>query len=624
MTTRQRHGTPQLPSTIQRPHASRETLAHLRTVAALLALLALLGCGGGGGGGGGPAPTNLGVLASTVPTTTPITFTNPLGASAQVTETATSGGFSIDPADLPVTVPAGAAFQLGLVFAPTGAGTTVGSVTLRYDDGVGPAEITYAFQATAESVIWSLITPSLDYGLVAAGSTSDLVAQFRNTSTLSPVTLTGVSFPGSQFSVVGSPFPLTVQPGQVGALTIRYAPLASGTHDGNADIGPSDLGGPVTIPLIAASPGGGQEDVTDFGQVAFFGGLTASLNVTVPADAISLTLECADSPGESFGLGELIGPGGKVYENTSSSGAYIWIPGSEVFSTTVPNTDRTDVQLVPGGGTYSFRIRRFSGSGTAAIRAIVERRPGGIATSGTLPLNVFLANGITPTAATADTDSRLQNILARIEQILGLQGMALGDVDYYDVTDPTYDEVTEAEFPSMLQLTSAAAEARLNLFFVQEAIGGGVVGVSATLAGPKRNGTTVSGVMSVYSGFTTNTVGLIAAHEIGHFLGLYHTVEQNGNHDFIDDTVECPPTGTSPPECPTAGGGLLMHWQAVGGISITDGQALVILGHPLMEPGSGGSTKPAFLNLKPAHPLPGELEFWELPEGWCGTCRADK
>ena len=166
-----------------------------------------------------------------------------------------------------------------------------------------------------------------------------------------------------------------------------------------------------------------------------------------------------------------------------------------------------------------------------------------------------------------------------------------------------------------------ATEPRLNLFFVELALGGGVVGVSSTICGPRANGTRLSGVMSVYSGFTNNTIGLIAAHEIGHFLGLYHTAEQNGDHDFVDDTLECPASGSNT-TCPVRGGGYLMHWQAVGGSDLTNGQGLVLRGHPHVDVGGGSSSKMA-ARLAPIDAT-SLAEILALPEGWCGTCRGCK
>ena len=589
----------------------------------LPALLALAACGGGGGSAPPPVPsTPLGTLAATIPTTLPVTFTNPRSAEAVVRQADATGGFEIDPADLPAVVPAGETFTLGVRVTPTSEGPISGSITLRYSDGDGTSLQTTNFTATAENVVWTLLTPTLDFGTVAVGTSADLVARFRNESSLSPVTITGANFPSGAYSVVGSPFPLQVAPGAEASVTVRFAPFEGGTFNGSASIGPSDVGGPIEIPVLGNAPGSGSEEITDFGQQFFSGGNTPQLSVTVPANAISLTLEALGTSG-TYGLGELIGPGDKVYENTSLTGDYIWQPGAEVFSTTVPNTDRTNVQLVPGGGTYRFRIRRLSGGASSVqVRAIVEVRDG--PTNSLLDLNVWLADGLSVDAAGAPADSRLQAILTQIDSILGQENIRLGDIDYYDVTNPAFDHVTSnAEFTALLRTTSGASATRLNLFFVETALGGGVVGVSATVSGPKRNGTTLSGVMSKYTGFSTNVIGLIAAHEIGHFLGLYHTAEQNGTHDFIDDTADCPATGTDA-ICSTEGGGYLMHWQAVGGTDLTGGQGLVLRAHPLMRP------EPiAMLQSKPVPLAAPALNLWDLitvaalGENWCGCCSGE-
>lgn len=575
------------------------------------------------GGGGGPAPvdaTQLGLLSATQPTIVDVAFVNPRTEPVTITQIDATGGFDIDPADLPATAGPNATTNLGVRVTPTTQGPLLGTITLRYRGATGETPETRTFAATAESVLFSVLSPVLDFGTVAVGSFADLEARFRNESSLSTVTLTSANFPSSAYRVLGNPFPLVLAPGAEAAVTIRFEPAEGGTYDGSGDLGPTDPGGPVRIPLRGNAPGSGSEIVTDFGSRSFQGANTEQLTVEVPSDAISLTIEALGTSG-TYGLGELIGPGDKVYENTALTGDYIWQPGAEVFSTTVPNTDRTNVQLVPGGGTYRFRVRRLSGNAPSVqVRTIVELRTGTIASL--LDLNVWLADGLSVDAASAPADTRLQAILGQLDAILGQESIRLGDIDYYDVGDPAYDDVTSAnEFSQLLRTTSAATATRLNLFFVETALGGGVVGVSATISGPKRNGTTLSGVMSKYTGFSTNVIGLIAAHEIGHFLGLYHTVEQNGLHDFIDDTAECPATGTDS-VCPQEGGDYLMHWQAVGGTDLTGGQGLVLRAHPLLRPQLAGLTaKPTPLAL-PRMNLLDLVLLAGLGDGWCGCCRA--
>ncbi len=599
-----------------------------------LCLILLAACGGGGGVAGtyDPPPTtpivDLGILGSTSPSRTETSFTNPLAATAIVTAGPTEGPFSIDPTDLPATAPPNGRVTLGVLYDALGEGPTQGTIRLVFTAGSQSQTRTYELEASGERVTWALVTSTLDFGAVEIGATKDLEARALNLSSQSPVTLSSVSLPSSDFSVVGNPFPMTVSPGMTASVTIRYAPLAAGIDDGTLTLGPQDVGASVRIPILAGTVTPDSEQIVEFGSVNLdSSGRTPSLTVSVPADAISLTLEAKMNStllfGSSIGLYTLTGPGDKVYENASSSGNYIWIPGVDVFSTSVPNSDQSDVQLVSGGGTYTFRLRKLQGIGSSmTVRAIIERRTEDQKGLATLDLNVWLADGITPTAATASSDTRLQAVLTRIDQILETQGISIGDVDYYDVDDASYDTVTtQTEFAEMLQTTSAATENRLNLFFVEVAFGGGVVGVSATISGPKLNGTGMSGVMAIYDGYSTSTIGLIAAHEIGHFVGLYHTVEQDGSHDFIDDTLECPSSGTDS-VCTTPGGGYLMHWQAVGGSTISDGQALVIRGHPHMQPRVGGDSA-LVQSTSMRAPTDEELsELLSLPQGWCGTCEA--
>ena len=594
----------------------------MRRILAALCLLALfVGCGGCGGGGGAtvapsfqPEPVDLGLVPSNAPTTFAVLAQNPYADDATLSLQTLSAGLTTTAA-LPRVLAPGERVMLDITLAPATSGTYAGSVRLRVEGGGQASDQQTRVLAIAETARAGVTPAALDFGSVVTGAAADRFATFTNTSLVSAVRISGATSPDPAYALVSPALPRVVAPGESVDLRVRYSPTTTDTPEGNLTLLCDAADSPLSILLQAST--GGQEIVT-FDDVAFdAGGDTRELTFSVPSDAIAFTIEATANGRADMGLRLLLGPGATEYENEALTGAYIWSLQSDLFTTQVPNTDRFDVQLVPGGGTYRTKLMRWTGTAPSCdVHVIIERRPDAATRAlATLDLNVFLAAGIAPTAATAATDSTLQTVLTEIDGILGQQGIRLGDVDYYDVTDARYDDVTWAEFGPMLELSAVAQKPRLNLFFVRTAIGGGILGVSPALGGPSVNGTPLSGVMSLYSPSNPSFIGLVAAHEIGHYLGLAHTVEQTGEHDDIVDTDDCPASGTSA-LCRTTGGGYLMHWQAVGGTTVTNGQGLVARGHPHMAARAGASA----LETKPSAP-----RTIEVPEGvgaqWCGTCQ---
>lgn len=595
-----------------RSPCSRGPIARALPALIVLAWLAAGGCGGGGGSA--PEGTYLGVVARTVPTEVAVAFTNPLGDVATLTEPAPGTPFRVREGLLPLEVGAGAAVSLPVACTPTSDGAQQGTLTLLWQGASASSTTSHVLRSTAETVRLVASPQVLDFGAVAAGATSDLVLSLSNPSALSPVTLNEVLPTGEGLSLTTS-LPLTVPPGGTGALGLRLVSASGGALDGSLAVGPSDAGAGLTVQVSANRAA--RQDLIDFGIVALQGSLTPTLSVFVPEDAISLTLQARSStPSARLGLEELRGPGERVYEAPGADSAYRWVACTEAFACQVPNTDQPGLQLVAGGGTYSFRLRADGAYGPGIeVRAIVERRPAGSSPASVLDLNVWLAQALPAKASTAAGDVRLQEILATLDSVLQGQGIRLGAIDYYDVTDPRFDMVSEPEFPEMLRLTAAATHVRLNLFFVVQAHSGAVTGVAGTITGPSLNGTAVSGVMCQYDGLDTVRLGTVAAHEIGHYLGLWHTTEQGGSHDAMDDTLPCPTYGTVG-SCGAPGGGYLMFWLINGPTTITDGQGRVIRGHALvapdLEPPSKRRAAPAWVaTVDPS-----------LPAGWCGTCQA--
>ncbi len=608
----------------QVPARPRRTLRARALLAFLLAIALPAGLGACGGGGGSKPPEppqqiQLGIKSATTASTVSRSFLNPHDTPAVVTALPGVGPFAFGPENLGSQVGPFGNVSLNIVFTPEGAGPVSGILTLRWSSPGGTTDQRFEFLATGEAFNWTVTPETVDFGDVLPGDSTELEIRMRNNSQRSPVTFTGGTLPSTgSFAFVGTPFPQVVQPGLEGIVRVRFAPTAVANQGGLLRIGEGDPGGPVDIPLQANSSGSGDR-VIDFGnQTLDAQAATPELEVTVPADAVSVTFEGVMPPGNTIGLSSLTGPGSKIYSSGAQNGPTPFLPVQEAFSVHIPNADAT--ALVPGGGVYKFRLRRTAGfGGTMAVRVILERRAGNNNDNVVLPLNVFLANGIAPTKATAANDAKLQTALTRMDTIFATRGIRLGAITYHDISDASFDHIAQGEELQLFPTSSVAAKTRLNMFFVRTVWSGQLVGLSASLDGAKRNGEATSGVVVAYDGWTGDTIGVVACHEACHHLGVWHTVEANGVHDLLGDTPECPVFGTNG-NCGIEGGGLLMHWQALGGTILSVGQGRVLRGHALMHPPGQINQKPAPL-APTALPAKSALELLSMPKGWCGCCR---
>ncbi|HEX5138232.1 MAG TPA: choice-of-anchor D domain-containing protein [Planctomycetota bacterium] len=569
---------------------------------------------GGGGGGGAPLPAiqqqaSFGVVRSDGPTQIDVAIPNPLSADASAEDLGGAGGpFAPALGALPAAVAEGADLTLRVVFTPPGPGAQAGEIHVRFVAGKQEREVVLELAATVETPSITLLTPELPFPLTFVGQKSTLNIRVRNPNQATQISLTSISALPDDFST--SFQPRGIDAGQSATIGVTYDPQAADSFDFEIEIG-NDVGAPLRVHVTAQAEVQIQEVVTEYGTVPVTGGETGWLDIDVPDDAISVSIESvAPSITTVVGLLGFEGPGGKVYENDSFTGEFLWTQGFDgVFAATLPQNDSPTLQLVPGGGTYRFRLFVWSGStSTLDVRAIVERRPN--AGDSKIDLNIFIAPGLGITGP--QTNAKMQAVLSRVDDIFGQIGLGVGEVAYYQLGNSAYNDVTDSEFPLLLAESSAASDARMNVFFVQTALGGGTLGVAAALPGPKRNSTRVSGVMVDYDWSDAGAVGQVTAHEIGHYLGLYHTAESDGQTwDIIGDTLECPG------ECTTASGGYLMHWQYFSASmpTITAGEAHVILGHPLVDPAPTLASLSAFRSTSPAWP-----QFVALPAGFCANC----
>ena len=211
-------------------------------------------------------------------------------------------------------------------------------------------------------------------------------------------------------------------------------------------------------------------------------------------------------------------------------------------------------QLVGGDHTYVLD------SGAAEVCSyLLEEESWGT----TIDLNVYLAGvpGITPENAARHGD--LQAVLAQFEHVYAQAEIELGEVRYYTFDDDVVSRYavirSEGDVGALVEHTAMPGPSydealSLNVVFTRQFSMGGAIGISLGLPGPAAlHGTRMSGV--VFTGeFIGSTfrdgggnmadgnvyTGNVLAHEVGHYLGLFHTSEVNGaSFDPLRDTDEC-------------------------------------------------------------------------------------
>jgi len=211
--------------------------------------------------------------------------------------------------------------------------------------------------------------------------------------------------------------------------------------------------------------------------------------------------------------------------------------------------------------------------------------------AGTVHLNLWFTGAEKINAANAKEHPRIVQAIAKVNEIYAGSTIQIGNVTYNDLPEETPESVEttlekDSDLSKLFMEVSPDAPPGINVMFVstivktelKDGATGIVLGIAGGIPGPPftHHGSPHSGVAVSLTDTKgkNDRLGSTLAHEIGHYLGLYHTTENNKGkppeqkiHDPIADTPEDDKTN-------------LMWWAAEGGVALTKGQSFVMLRHP--------------------------------------------
>jgi hypothetical protein len=222
---------------------------------------------------------------------------------------------------LPLVFPAGHSVELSVKFTPTAKVETTAVIEFSSDasnpdlvlDVAGKGVSTESLTVTPSSVV---------FGGVEKDSTSTVTVVLKNDGS-TKVDLSALQITGSEFSMRGPTFPLTLSSGQSTTVDVTFAPQSTGTVGGSLFV----FGPAMAIPLTGSG--------------------------TVPQYSVNLFWNSTPDV-----------EGYNVYRSPASGGPY-----SKVNSTLDANAAYTDSTVV-SGQTYYYAATSVSASGEESARSM--------------------------------------------------------------------------------------------------------------------------------------------------------------------------------------------------------------------------------------------------------------
>jgi hypothetical protein len=279
-------------------------------------------------------------------------------------------------------------------------------------------------------------------------------------------------------------------------------------------------------------------------------------------------------------------------------------------------------KCVVGNGTLTYPPGKYD------VKVLLK--PGAVQAAGTVDVNFYVVT-TQLTAATASASASVARMRQTLGTYLARAGVTLGAVNFVDMPAEVKaryaagvdvdDSLPCGDVATLLRMSNA--ENAMSLILVNSLVSnqGGAftyVGIDGTIPGPSSVGGTVASgalvsVANLETGAATACGGAVnlpgcgadrtaydAAHEVGHFLGLYHVTESDGaRFDPVQDTPTCVLSSCAPgktevvvADClkaqpgPCGGGDNLMFWLLSSALStgnLSTQQSSILRANPLVR-----------------------------------------
>jgi hypothetical protein len=272
----------------------------------------------------------------------------------------------------------------------------------------------------------------------------------------------------------------------------------------------------------------------------------------------------------------------------------------QINSVLAPSSDT--LRLLSGrytyfAGLFNDRMAMTSAiSRRANITLRVKRAPGGnLPATGTLRVRFYFVPGAGVTAATAMGNARIQAAIAGMRTAYSGVGITVMPVGFEDVTAADAARFTvidaQSEIDDLFTKRAAGRSDEVSVFFVRSIAAttglDGAIGVAGDIVGPPGiHGTIHSGVVisldgTFNGGGARDLLSNTLSHEVGHYLGLWHTRESRPACTSAGQT-NCSPFGGVDPisDTPTDNTGAArytMFWAAAPNVLLfSPGQGKVL------------------------------------------------